>query len=52
MRLLSLLVLAFLFSAASLQAQDLRIVHINVGQGDATLILGPEDPGTAPQWRI
>ncbi len=37
-------ILAFvflLFVSISTQAQQLRIVHINVGQGDATLIVGP-----------
>jgi len=26
----------------TLQAQDLKIIHIDVGQGDATLIIGPQ----------
>ena len=26
----------------NLQADELRIIHINIGQGDATLIIGPE----------
>ena len=52
MRLFSLILLAFLFSAVSLPAQDLRIIHINVGQGDATLILGPVDPGSGERVSV
>lgn len=37
----SLLLLAFLVFSAAAYAQQLRIVHINVDQGDATLIIGP-----------
>lgn len=30
-----------LFSASSANAQQLKIIHINVGQGDATLVISP-----------
>lgn len=42
-RLVGFIVL-FLLGSTRLPAQDLEIVHLNVGQGDATLILGPEQP--------
>lgn len=42
--LLRFLALVAITSAAGAAAQDLEIVHINVGQGDATLILGPQPP--------
>lgn len=36
-----LLFICFLFSVSITFAQQLKIVHIDVGQGDATLIIGP-----------
>lgn len=36
-----LFLLAFLAPSGSASAQQVRIVHIDVGQGDATLIVGP-----------
>ncbi|HYP53299.1 MAG TPA: lamin tail domain-containing protein [Pyrinomonadaceae bacterium] len=38
---LCLLLSAVAFASAAAQAQQVRIVHIDVGQGDATLIIGP-----------
>lgn len=37
----SLLLAAVAFAQATARAQQVRIVHIDVGQGDATLIIGP-----------
>src|SRR5215213_4132789 len=39
--LVCLFVLTFIFSANSASAQQVKIVHIDVGQGDSTLIVGP-----------
>lgn len=41
-----LAVLIALFLAPIAGAQELEIHHLNIGQGDATLILGPLDSGT------
>lgn len=39
--LASLFLSTFVFLSAEARAQQVRIVHIDVGQGDATLIVGP-----------
>lgn len=40
-RLVVLLFICFLFSISTAFAQQLKIIHIDVGQGDATLIVSP-----------
>ena len=37
------IILAVLLAPLSSWAGELKIVHLNIGQGDSTLILGPED---------
>ena len=37
-----LFLLTLTASALTARAQEVRIVHIDVGQGDSTLIIGPE----------